>query len=284
MTVPDPNITETLARPLVECDCSEQPTIVPLRRIIELTRMLVLPEFMAPPAPCGGEVSVTGLRVAELLHLVAERARGRGHNDPRATAAAYVAALPGVRTLLMGDIDAVMRQDPAVTDRREVVLCYPATTAMLGYRAAHVLHGLDLPLTARFVTEHAHARTGIDIHPAAQIGPEFAIDHGTGVVIGQTCVIGRGVTIYQGVTLGARSFARDHEGVVLNIPRHPIIGDGVTIYSNATILGRVTIGEGSVIGGNVWLTHDVPPCTQVTVDAVSLKFDTLPQPQAVPIK
>ena len=130
---------------------------------------------------------------------------------------------------------------------------------MLYYRTAHVLQGLGVEIVPRMLTEYAHNVTGIDIHPGAQIGECFAIDHGTGVVIGETAVIGNNVTLYQGVTLGARSFRYDENGRPMNVPRHPILEDGVTVYSNTSILGRVTIGAESVIGGNVWLTHSVPP-------------------------
>ena len=129
---------------------------------------------------------------------------------------------------------------------------------MLHYRIAHALLEMGVPLLPRIITEMAHSKTGIDIHPGAVIGPYFSIDHGTGVVIGETCIIGHHVSIYQGVTLGAKNFVLDDNGQPLNIPRHPILEDHVTVYSNATILGRVTIGSHAIIGGNLWVTHDVP--------------------------
>jgi serine O-acetyltransferase len=150
-----------------------------------------------------------------------------------------------------------MRNDPAAKTDKEVIFCYPAVTAMLHYRTAHVLLRLGVPVIPRMLTEHAHSVTGIDIHPAAQIGEGFAIDHGTGIVVGETTIIGNNVTLYQGVTLGAKNIRRDSDGSPSNLPRHPILEDGVTVYSNASILGRITIGENSVIGGNVWLTHSV---------------------------
>ena len=144
---------------------------------------------------------------------------------------------------------------------------------MTHYRLAHVLHQMQVPVIPRIITEQAHSRTGIDIHPGAQIGEYFAIDHGTGVVIGETCIIGSHVTLYQGVTLGAKSFKYDAEGNMLNVPRHPIIEDRVTIYSNASVLGRITIGHDSVIGGNIWLTHDVPPGSRILQSkAVDVSF------------
>ena len=134
---------------------------------------------------------------------------------------------------------------------------------MTHYRIAHRLHKMGVPVIPRIITEQAHSKTGIDIHPGAQIGEYFSIDHGTGVVIGETCIIGNHVTLYQGVTLGAKSFKYDEQGNMLNVPRHPIIEDNVTIYSNASVLGRITIGHDSTIGGNIWLTHDVPPYSRI---------------------
>ena len=176
---------------------------------------------------------------------------------------AFCGALPEIRRLLETDVEAIAGADPAAGSLREIVYCYPAVTAMLHYRTAHELHRLGVPVIPRMITEHAHSVTGIDIHPAARIGEGFAIDHGTGVVIGETTIIGNNVTIYQGVTLGARNFRYDEAGRPINQPRHPILEDGVTVYSNASILGRITIGEGSVIGGNVWLTHSVPPHSRI---------------------
>ena len=176
---------------------------------------------------------------------------------------AFLETLPEIRRLLETDVEAISNNDPAATDVREIIFCYPAVKAMLYYRTAHELYLLGIPVIPRMLTEYAHSSTGIDIHPAAVIGDHFAIDHGTGVVIGETAVIGRHVTLYQGVTLGAKNFSYDPEGRPVNKPRHPILEDNVTVYSNASILGRVTIGEGSVIGGNVWLTHSVPAHSRI---------------------
>ena len=166
--------------------------------------------------------------------------------------------VPSIARLVNSDVDAVLHNDPAVTDRGEVILSYPLTYEMIHYRAAHVLYLLRVPRIPRMLTELAHARTGIDIHPAAQIGEYFCIDHGTGVVIGETAIIGAHVVLYQGVTLGAKNFEYDENGKPMDVPRHPILEDNVTVYSNTSILGRVTIGHDTVIGGNVWLTQDVP--------------------------
>ena len=144
-----------------------------------------------------------------------------------------------------------------------MILCYPLTTVMLYYRTAHALHELGIPLLPRLLTEIAHSKTGVDIHPAAKIGEYFCFDHGTGIVIGATAVIGKHVVLYQGVTLGARNFKYDQDGIPMDIPRHPILEDNVTVYSNTSILGRVRIGHDTIVGGNIWLTHDVPPYSRI---------------------
>ena len=172
---------------------------------------------------------------------------------------AFWAEIPSIARLVNTDVDAVLHNDPAVTDRGEVILCYPLTFEMIHYRAAHVLYLLGIPRVPRMLTELAHSRTGIDIHPAATIGDHFCIDHGTGVVIGETAIIGSHVVLYQGVTLGAKNFEYDENGHPMDIPRHPILEDHVTVYSNTSILGRVRIGHDTIVGGNVWLTRDVPP-------------------------
>ena len=178
---------------------------------------------------------------------------------------AFAARLPAIRTLLDSDVLAAFHGDPAAGSVDEVLLCYPGILAMIHHRLAHELYGLGLPLLARIVAELAHAQTGIDIHPGARIGAGFFIDHGTGVVIGETSIIGERVRVYQAVTLGAKRFPRDAQGhLEKGHARHPIVEDDVVIYAGATILGRVTLGRGSVIGGNVWLTNDVAPGSHVT--------------------
>jgi serine O-acetyltransferase len=179
----------------------------------------------------------------------------------------FLRALPEVRRLSAGDVRAAFRGDPAAKSLDEVVFCYPGLYAVTVYRLAHVVHGLGVPILPRMMTEQAHGQTGIDIHPGATIGEEFFIDHGTGVVIGETSVIGDRVRIYQGVTLGALSFQRDAQGeMVRGTKRHPTIEDDAVVYSGATILGGETVvGRGSVVGGNVWLTRSIPPGTKVTI-------------------
>ena len=177
----------------------------------------------------------------------------------------FISGLSGIRCLLAIDAAAAYEGDPAAKSLGETIFCYPSLRALCNYRIAHALFTLGVPLIPRIITELAHSETGIDIHPGAQIGKKFFMDHGTGIVIGETSIIGRNVRIYQGVTLGAKSFTLDENGrPVKGILRHPVVEDDVIIYSGATILGRVTIGKGAVIGGNVWLTRDVPPGTRVT--------------------
>lgn len=179
-------------------------------------------------------------------------------------AGAFLVRLPDVRRLLATDVQAHFDHDPAASSPDEALFCYPGIRAITNYRIAHELYALQVPLIPRIISEQAHSTTGIDIHPGAEVGERFFIDHGTGVVIGETSVIGRDVQIYQGVTLGARSFPVDEKGrAVRGIRRHPIVEDQVVIYAGATILGRVTVGRGSMIGGNVWLTHSVPPGSRV---------------------
>ena len=180
-------------------------------------------------------------------------------------ARAFAQTLPQIRQLLDTDLNAAFEGDPAARSLDEVLVCYPGISAIINYRLAHELHKLGLPLIARIISELAHSATGIDIHPGATIDEGFFIDHGTGVVIGETAVIGRHVRLYQAVTLGAKRFPTDEHGhLIKGSARHPILEDDVVIYAGATILGRITIGAGSVIGGNVWLTRSVPPNSQIT--------------------
>jgi len=180
-------------------------------------------------------------------------------------ARALAAQLPGVRTLLETDINAAFQGDPAAQSVEEVRFSYPGVRAITHHRLAHELYQLGTPILARMIAELAHSATGIDIHPGARIGESFFIDHGTGVVIGETAIIGNRVRLYQAVTLGAKTFpAREDGALVKGVARHPVVEDDVVIYAGATILGRITIGRGSTIGGNVWITHDVPPGSNVT--------------------
>ena len=183
----------------------------------------------------------------------------------QAATKAFLARVPEIRRLATSDVEAAYEGDPALKSRDEAIFAYPGMFAVTNQRIAHVLHVLGVPLIPRIITEHAHTLTGIDIHPGARIGEKLFIDHGTGVVVGETAIIGNGVRLYQGVTLGAKSFPLDEHGhLIKGIPRHPVIEDDVMIYSGATILGRVTIGAGSIIGGNVWVTRDVPRNSRVS--------------------
>ncbi len=177
---------------------------------------------------------------------------------------AFISQLPEIRRKLSTDVEIAFIGDPAATSRGEVIFCYPAIRAITNYRIANTLLKLDVPLIPRMISEMAHSETGIDIHPNATIGEYFTIDHGTGTVIGATSIIGNYVKLFQGVTLGAKSFPLDDEGnPIKGIARHPIVEDNVTIYAQATILGRITVGSGSIIGGNVWVTSDVPKNSKI---------------------
>ena len=220
-----------------------------------------------------------GATLDRVLHLLEEQVR-RGiafaerhdyetceHCAERAAGVtrSFLSRLPEVRRLVATDVEAAYEGDPALKMKDEAIFSYPGLLAVTNQRLAHELFALGVPLIPRMITEHAHALTGIDIHPGARIGEKLFIDHGTGVVVGETAIIGNNVRIYQGVTLGAKSFPLDDKGnPIKGIDRHPIVEDDVVIYSGATILGRITIGKGSSIGGNVWITHGVPPGSRVT--------------------
>ena len=213
--------------------------------------------------------SLTGLVEEARLELASRHRKDTTPFDARGEAQARISAfantLADTRRLLDTDVEAAFQGDPAARSVDEVLLCYPGVHALIHHRIAHRLHALDLPLLARIVAELAHSETGIDIHPGATIGRYCFIDHGTGVVIGETAQIGDHVRLYQAVTLGAKRFEVENDGTLAKgQPRHPIVEDEVVIYAGATILGRITIGRGSSIGGNVWLTRSVPPGSQIT--------------------
>lgn len=250
------------------------PSIQNLSEIISLVRAVILPDFFdckrANADIRSFHLGVNVERLSQLMASEIEHAlqfncckRQDFESDANALAVKFLAALPEIKRLIYTDIEAIYSNDPAVENYAEVILSYPVVQAMIHYRTAHALHTLGVPIIPRIITELAHSATGIDIHPGADIGEHFAIDHGTGVVIGETCIIGNHVTLYQGVTLGAKNFSLDSSGHPMNLPRHPIIEDGVTIYSNSTILGRITVGRNSIIGGNVWLTHSIEPGSRV---------------------
>ena len=254
----------------------EFPSRAALAELVEDLRALLFPGYFGPSDLTGETLRYhLGARMDRVLHGLRDQIqRGMMAADPtlppcgeRALelARAFLSRLPKVRHLLATDVQAGFEGDPAATSPDEVLFCYPGLLAITSQRLAHEMLDLGVPLLPRMITEHAHSLTGIDIHPGAQIAERFFIDHGTGVVIGETCVIGRNVRIYQGVTLGAKSFPLDAEGhPIKGVPRHPVVEDDVIIYSNATILGRITLGKGSAIGGNVWLTRSVPPGSIIT--------------------
>ena len=213
--------------------------------------MLLTEQIMAGMA-FGEDISNGTSTVNEQHKQVKEKAEAK--------AAAFVRMLPELRKTLATDVVAAYNGDPAAKNYGEIISCYPVIKALTNHRIAHKLLKLEVPLIPRILSEMAHSETGIDIHPGAQIGKYFTIDHGTGVVIGETCIIGNNVKLYQGVTLGAKSFPLDEDGnPIKGIARHPILEDNVIVYSNATILGRIRIGKGAIIGGNIWVTEDVNP-------------------------
>lgn len=275
------NTTDALAQPLpieaniTPCGAGLFPSVESLNVIIDTIRSVFFPDFFDRQRSNDflrrNFIGVNLEQLHSLMRTEVSRAlRFKGvcqESDANEQAEGYVlrflAGLPEIKRMLYSDVEAVFRNDPAVSDFGEIVLCYPGFRAMLNYRVAHLLLTLGIPALPRMLTEIAHSLTGIDINPGARIGEYFAIDHGTGIVIGETCIIGNHCTIYQGVTLGAKNFTFDDSGRPMNIARHPILEDNVTVYSNATILGRITVGHDSVIGGNVWLTTSVPPGSRI---------------------
>ena len=249
--------------------------------LVEDLRSVLFPGYFGPSELTAETLRFhAGAALDRVLHGLQEQVRrglcascgktaqddcGDCREQARAVAEAFLARLPEVRRMLGTDVEAAYVGDPALTNPDEAIFCYPGILAITSQRLAHELQVLAVPLIPRMITEHAHSITGIDIHPGARIGEGFFIDHGTGVVIGETTIIGRNVRLYQGVTLGAKSFPLDEHGnPIKGVDRHPIVEDGVVVYSNATILGRVTIGRGATIGGNVWLTQSVPAGAMVT--------------------
>lgn len=252
------------------------PSVERVREVMHLLRSVMFPGFFDEVkehslASLPYYIGVYLERIYDLLQeqiyhsLGFEAAEGEGASRGRASdlTVAFIDRIPHIKYLLSTDVKAILDGDPAAKSVSEIIFCYPAISALLHQRVAHELFRLGIPVLPRMMTEMAHSLTGIDIHPGAEIGAYFSIDHGTGVVVGQTAVIGNHVRLYQGVTLGAKSFTLDDEGLPMDVPRHPIIEDEVTIYSNASVLGRITIGRGSVIGGNIWLTHSVPPGSKI---------------------
>lgn len=253
------------------------PSIDELNKIVLLARKILFPGYFGNSTIHSDNVYYyIGVQIEKLKNSLTEQIytglcfsnenlnKNKYRDLAKKIALQFIEQMPTLRETLNTDIDAAFNGDPAAKSKSEVILCYPAIRAISNYRIAHELLLLNVPIIPRIITEMAHSETGIDIHPAAKIGRYFTIDHGTGVVIGETAIIGENVKLYQGVTLGAKSFPLDADGnPIKGILRHPIIEDNVIIYSNSTILGRITIGKNSIIGGNIWVDKDVPAGTKL---------------------
>ena len=252
------------------------PSLLKLHEIVELLRAIVFPGYFGEVIENSNTLEFhLGVKMERLYNLLREQIlnglrfntknNGTDISNEHAseTALSFINKIPELKRLVSTDIKATFDGDPAALSYGEVIFCYPSIRAVFNHRIAHDLLNLGVPVIPRVISELAHSETGIDIHPGARIGEFFSIDHGTGVVIGETCIIGNHVRIYQGVTLGAISLRLDENGHPLNIPRHPILEDNVVVYANANILGRITIGRDSTIGGNVWLTNSVPAGSRI---------------------
>lgn len=256
------------------------PSIEKLTKIVGLIREILFPGYFGNTSLRSNTLKhYVGVNIDELFELLSEQILAglcftclepeeadmqERQKFAQGLASDFISFLPEIRRLLITDVEAAYLGDPAANSRSEVIYCYPTIRAIINHRIGHQLLKLGVPLIPRIISEMGHSETGIDIHPGATIGESFTIDHGTGVVIGSTCIIGNNVKLYQGVTLGAKSFPLDEDGnPIKGIPRHPIVEDNVIIYAQATILGRIRIGESSVIGGNVWVTSSLPPYSKV---------------------
>lgn len=256
------------------------PSIDKLHTIVNLIREILFPGYFGNTSLRSNTIKhYVGVNIDELFELLSEQILAGlcftclDHEEvdmqerqkfAQGLASDFISFLPEIRRILITDVEAAYLGDPAANSRSEVIFCYPTIRAIINHRVGHQLLKLGVPLIPRIISEMGHSETGIDIHPGAQIGESFTIDHGTGVVIGSTCIIGNNVKLYQGVTLGAKSFPLDEDGnPIKGIPRHPIVEDNVIIYAQATILGRIRIGANSVIGGNVWVTNSLPPYSKV---------------------
>lgn len=260
----------------IQSDCN-LPSTKLLDDFIELLKKIIFPYFFSDSIENSHMLKhYISIDIEKAINILsnqinkAQQFNGSTHGNGEQIALSFVNKIPAIKKSLYTDVEAIFNGDPSASSYGEILFCYPSVIAMTHYRIAHELVKLGVPLLPRIITEMAHSKTGIDIHPSAQIADSFVIDHGTGVVIGETCIIGKGVKLYQGVTLGARSFTLDTSGNPINTPRHPIIEDNVTIYSNASILGRIVIGAGSVIGGNTWVTNDVAPNSKISQHSLKL--------------
>lgn len=261
-------------------DDMPMPSVETLSDIVESLRTVLFPGYFGPseitpdtmPYYIGATLDRVKRQLADQIHrgycFVCDKTKVERCSDcvarSNGVARDFITRLPRIREYLLKDVEAAYDGDPAAKTHGETIFCYPSVRTMTNYRIAHELYDLDVDIIPRIIGEMAHSDTGIDIHPGATIGKSFFMDHGTGTVIGETCIIGDNVRVYQGVTLGAKSFPKgDDERLIKGLPRHPVVEDDVIIYAGATILGRITIGKGSVVGGNVWITRDVPPGAQI---------------------
>jgi len=254
------------------------PSIEVLSKIVQITRSLLFPGYFGDAAVNENTILYHIRMNVEKLQLLLTQQIKSGicfdnntnicadklEKEATEKTTAFIEQLPEIRKRLHTDVIAAYNGDPAAKSYGEIIFCYPAIRAISNYRIAHALLKLDVPLIPRIIAEMAHSETGIDIHPGATIGEYFTIDHGTGVVIGETSVVGTNVKLYQGVTLGAKSFPLDENGnPIKGIDRHPKIGNNVIVYSNSTILGNIKVGDGAIIGGNIWVDCDVPACAKL---------------------
>jgi serine O-acetyltransferase len=256
------------------------PSIEKMERIVGIIREILFPGYFGNTSLRAGTTKhYIGVYIDELFELLSEQILAglcftcaepdmvdmhERSKYAQGLASDFISFLPEIRRILITDVEATYLGDPAANNHSEVIYCYPTIRAIINHRVGHQLLKLGVPLIPRMISEMGHSETGIDIHPGAEIGESFSIDHGTGVVIGATCIIGNNVKLYQGVTLGAKSFPLDDDGnPIKGIPRHPIVEDNVIIYAQATILGRIRIGANSIIGGNVWVTSSIPPYTKL---------------------
>jgi serine O-acetyltransferase len=256
------------------------PSIQALKEIVDLLREILFPGYFGQSDVRSESIQYyLGVNTEKVFNLLVDQIHAglcfactnaeqddthEHRNNAYEMGTRFIELLPQLRHTLSTDVEVAYIGDPAAQSRGEVIFCYPAIRAITNYRIAHTLLKLGVPLIPRMISEMAHSETGIDIHPNAQIGESFTIDHGTGVVIGATSIIGKNVKLFQGVTLGAKNFKLDESGnPIKGVPRHPIVEDNVVIYAQATILGRITVGANSIIGGNVWVTSDVSPGSKI---------------------
>jgi len=266
------------------------PSLKKLSQVVDLFRSIIFPGYYGDTAIDNDTLAYhMGVNLERLYNILRDQVQNglcfnatedqciESQKLAPEIAKSIINKLPELKRIVSTDIKATFDSDPAAKSYGEVIFCYPTIRAVFNYRIAHELLKLGVPVIPRVITELAHSETGIDIHPNAKIGEYFSIDHGTGVVIGETSVIGNHVRLYQGVTLGAKRFTLGEDGNPLNVPRHPILEDNVVVYANANILGRITIGRDSIIGGNVWLTNSVPAGSRILQQKaiVSSFFDGL---------